>query len=49
MKDTPPGAMVEGVSVKEAIDGGGGCVPPGFRVTRVAREMTLREKPDGVV
>ena len=40
MKDTPPGAMVEGVSVKEEIGGGGGAVPPGFKVTVLALDTT---------
>src|SRR5437868_1991576 len=49
MKDTPPGAMLAGVSVKEAMAGGGGAVPPGCKVTVVALETTWREKPDAVV
>jgi hypothetical protein len=31
--DTPPAAIVEGVSANEASGGGGGSVPPGFSVT----------------
>src|SRR5207248_3965756 len=49
MKDTPPGAMLEGVSVKEAMAGGGGAVPPGSKVTVVALDTTWREKPDAVL
>src|SRR3954468_378271 len=49
MKDTPSGAMLEGVSLKEAIAGGDGCVPPGCKVTVVALDTTCREKPDALV
>src|SRR5256885_12802014 len=49
MKQTPPGAMEAGVSLKEAIAGGGGAVPPGCRVTVVALDTTWREKPEAAV
>ena len=41
--------MEAGVSLKEAMAGGGAAVPPGCNVTVVALDTTWREKPDAAV
>lgn len=46
MKDTPPAATVEGVSVNDASGGGGGAVPPGFKVSVTACDTSSRATPD---
>jgi hypothetical protein len=46
IRDTPPGAIVDGLSVNEASGGVGGAVPPGFSVTTWGTETSWREIPD---
>jgi hypothetical protein len=45
MRDTPPGAMVEGLRVKLAIGGAGGSVPPGLSVRVFDTGTSWRETP----
>jgi hypothetical protein len=45
MNETPPGAIVDGVSVNEVSGGGGGAVPPGFSVSVWCRDTSSRETP----
>jgi len=46
MKEGCPGAIVEGVSVKDAIPGVGGSTPPGFSVSVEGADTSWREEPD---
>ncbi len=45
MKEDCPGAIVDGVSVKEASGGGGGAVPPGASVSVEGTDTSWRETP----
>src|ERR1044071_1364356 len=45
MMETPPGAIVDGLSVNVAIDGAGGSVPPGGTVMVLATGTSCRETP----
>src|ERR1044072_9266995 len=45
MMETPPGAIVDGLSVNDAIGGAGGSVPPGVTVMGLAPGTTCRETP----
>ena len=46
MMETPPGAMVEGLSVTWRISGAGGSVPPGLSVSVEATGTSWRLTPD---
>jgi hypothetical protein len=46
IKDIPPGAILDGLSVNEANVGSGGSDPPGFSVTTWGIEASSRETPD---
>jgi len=45
MVETPPGAIVDGLSVNDAIGGAGGSVPPGVTVMVLATGTSCRETP----
>ena len=46
MMETPPGAMVEGLSVTFSISGAGGSVPPGLSVRTEGTGTSCRFTPD---
>jgi hypothetical protein len=45
MTDIPPGAIVEGLRVKEASGGAGGSVPPGWSVSTEGTETSCHDTP----